>query len=234
MVTHKILLFLLVACVSLVFWNCVDVPSEGQVPPDYYSLMRVVNVATDAPLASGNFSVDGSVAGNLSLGTFSSYLTVKSGGRVLAFEGDTITQKVVLGSNRQYTVLIVPINGTNRFLSLDEGYTFNNNGSADVAQIRFINASTGSSGGVSFRDTTESGPDLSADVAYLVANGYTDVTPGTHTIVAVSSADTVALPASSFEAGHKYVVVASGAGSTLTLLQISERQPGVTKFGTER
>ena len=126
------------------------------------------------------------------------------------------------------------MSGTTRFLSLDEGYTFSNNGAADAAQVRFINASEGSSAGVSFRDTSEAGPDLSADVAYLSAGDYTSVVPGTHTIVAVSAVDTVALAPSSFVAGHKYVIIASGTGSTLSLMQLSERQPGVSKLGTDR
>src|ERR1051325_6708834 len=84
-------------CVSLVLWSCVDVPSTGDAPKDYRSLIRFFNglgvtevyptltridtvqVGT-APFTQGSFSaaLDGAQAGDTSLATGTALFTLNS------------------------------------------------------------------------------------------------------------------------------------------------------------
>ncbi len=170
-------------CLALVvIWGCVDVPNEGQAPPNYHALARFVNAAPDA--AGGPVTVDGAQLTTLSFGDASGYYDVLAGGRQASFA--SINQNINLRSNSQNTVLIYALTSGNRFLVLDEGYNFTNNGIPGVALVRFVNAAQGSSPAVSFHDSTATGTLLRDGVSYITVDPYTSLTPGSHSIVVVS------------------------------------------------
>ncbi|MBI1804348.1 MAG: CHRD domain-containing protein [Ignavibacteriae bacterium] len=182
-ILHTICL-LAVGGVSLIFWSCVDTPSQGQLPPDYRALTRFVHVATDA--ASGQVTVDGNAVGTLSFGEATGYLDLPAGGREFGFASATKT--VPLRSNSQNTILIYPLTGTDRFLSMDEGYSFtnNSNGQAGIAQIRFMHVAKGSAPAVSFKDSSATGTVLKGAVPFATGQGYTNVSAGTHAVYVTS------------------------------------------------
>ena len=156
------LCILAIGGVLLISWSCVDTPSQGQLPPDYRALARFVNAASDAP--SGDVTIDGTTVGNISFGQATDYIDIPAGGRSAGFAA--ATQAITFRSNSQNTVVIFPLTGSNRFLNLDEGYSFTNNssGQAGIAQVMFIHVAKGSAPAVSFKDTLATGPILEGDV----------------------------------------------------------------------
>ncbi len=174
--------FFLLGVVVILLWGCVDVPTEGQAPPDYHALARFVNAATDA--AAGPVSVDGAQVTSLSFGDASSYFDFQAGGRNADFA--SLTQKITLRSQSQNTVIIYALTSGNRFLVLDEGYNFVNNGISGVTRVRFVHAGQGSAPTIYFLDSSATGTPLATGVPYITAQDYTSLTPGAHTIYAVS------------------------------------------------
>ncbi len=185
MVALRVSFLIILGGLCFASWSCVDVPTSGQLPPDYHALARFVNLATDA--AGGAVTVDGTTAGTLNFGDNTDYIDFLAGGRSMGFAGDQ--QSVDLRSNSQNTVIVMALAGGNRFLKLDEGYSFANNfqGAGGTGQVMFVHVGQGSAPTISFRDSAALGPDLKADVPYAKAVGYTDVPAGTHTIYAVST-----------------------------------------------
>jgi hypothetical protein len=181
----KISLLLIVGILSLVVWSCVDVPTEGALPPDYHALARYVHVATDA--GTGSVTVDGASVGSLSFGQSTEYLDLLAGGRNLDFA--STTQKVVFRSKSQNTVLVYALSGSNRFLKLDEGYYDKNPfaGGANNAQIQFVHVGQGSFPTLEFREDSKSGAILQSDVPYATGTAYANVDAGSHTIYVVSN-----------------------------------------------
>jgi hypothetical protein len=230
MTQRFILYFFISLFLALVVWSCVDIPSSGELPPDYKATVRFINVATD--VGAGVVRIDGVAKGSsLSLRDASPYYSdVAAGGRKLRFGSDTLVQNVRFLSNEQHTVLIVPLSGTTRFLNLDEGYNFRNNAKAGVAQVRFINAAQGSSS-VSFRDSAASGNELAAR-GYVIDGGYTDVRPGNHNIYAISAGGDTATFNGDFASGRRYTIVATRSGGSLQISRFTERQYGLTKAGS--
>jgi hypothetical protein len=174
---------ILIVTLFIIGWGCVDVPSEGQLPPDYHALARFINVATDAP--AGPVTVDGSSVGTLTFGAASSYIDYPAGGRKAVFA--SVSQTVDLRSQSQNSVLVIPLSNGSRFLVLDEGYNFVNNGKPGVASVRFVNVAQGSAPELSFADDSATGTTLKDAVGYLAAQQYTDISPGAHTIFVVSN-----------------------------------------------
>jgi hypothetical protein len=201
--TKRLILFLFTSLVVVLgVGSCVDVPSNGELPPNYKTMIRFIHVATDA--GAGSVTIDGSAkGGSLSFGGISPwYSDVPAGGRRLKFGSDTLTQNVNLISNNQHTVLIVARSGNTRFLNLDEGYNFRNNASPGIAQVRFINAANGSATSIKFRDNDVFDRDTIAS-AYNAVEGYKNITPGSHTFIVVSNEGSAVIDTSSSSAQVK-------------------------------
>lgn len=185
MVALRVSFLIILGGLCLASWSCVDVPSSGQLPPDYHALARFVNVATDA--AGGPVTVDATTATTLNFGDNSDYIDFLAGGRNMGFSGDV--QSIDLRSNSQNTILVMALTGGNRFLKLDEGYSFSNNfqGATGTGQVMFVHVGQGSAPTIAFRDSAANGPDLQAAVPYAKAVSFTDVPAGVHTVYAVST-----------------------------------------------
>lgn len=219
--------FFISLILALGVWSCVDVPSSGELPPNYKSTVRFIHVATDA--GAGRVAVDGvPKSESLNFGQASQYFNdILAGGRLLKFGTDTSGQNVTFVSNGQHTVLVVARFGDRRFLNLNEGYNFRNNAPTGVAQVRFVNAAQGSSS-ISFRDSSVLGRELTVS-AFLSESGYTNVTPGNHTIYAISNIGDTATFSGAFTTGRRYLIVATGNASSFQMTRFTERQFGLTK-----
>ncbi len=185
MITKSVCSLLMIGALALISSSCVDTPSTGPAPPDYHALARFVNVSGDG--TGGPVTVDGNAVTDLSFGSSSAYLDVLAGGRNLGFSSSV--GKVNFRSNSQNTVLIHGLPGSNRFLNVDEGYSFTNNGggNASLAQVKFIHVGFLSAPTISFLDSSETGSPLGSDVAYGTSSGYVNLAAGAHEVFAVSN-----------------------------------------------
>lgn len=185
MINKSVCSLLMIGALALISSSCVDTPSTGPAPPNYHALARFVNVAGDG--TGGSVSVDGSPVTDLSFGSSSAYLDVLAGGRNLGFSGDV--EKVNFRSNSQNTVLIHGLPGASRFLNVDEGYSFANNGSgnASLAQVKFVHVGYLSAPTISFLDGSETGTAIAPDVAYSTSTGYVNLSAGSHQVYVVSN-----------------------------------------------
>ena len=183
--TYKIIIVVSIIAVSLFIVSCVDVNTTN-IPTgkDYRSLVRFIHLAGDNQ-SSTPVTMDGVAVSTLSFGATSGYLDSPAGSRVLGFTG--ATQLENFSTDNQYTVLIHSLSGTVRFLKLQDGYVFKNNGSGktDTTQIRFIHIAKGFNATVQFREGSISGTDVN-DASYLSAAGFTELPSGAHTFYAVS------------------------------------------------
>ncbi len=185
---HQLVVSLgIILMLSVIVWSCVDV-NNSNVPSsiNYRSLIRFVNLAGDAP-SSGTVSVDGSSVGSISYGGSTAYLDLPAGSRTLGYSG--ASQLVSFASDGQFTVVVHSLSGTDRFLRLDEGYTFKSNsvGLADTTQIRFVNSAVGFAPNLIFREDSLTGTDVAGSVAFLRNQPYTLVGAGSHTYYAISN-----------------------------------------------
>lgn len=185
MITRSICFLLIAGVLAIIISSCVDTPSGGQAPPDYHALARFVNVTADG--TGGAVTVDGNQVANLSFGSSSAYVDVLAGGRSLGFA--TAVQQVNFRSNSQNTVLVYALPGSSRFLNVDEGYSFVNNGGGNPAltQVKFVHVATGSAPAISFFDSSVTGSLLTADVAYSSSSGYVNLSAGGHQVYVVSN-----------------------------------------------
>src|ERR1051326_7165485 len=185
MTTRSICFLLIIGILAFAVSSCVDTPSSGQATPDYHALARIVDVTADQ--TGGAVTIDGNQVANLSFGASSAYIDILAGGRDLGF-GSTV-QHVNFRSNSQNTVLLYALTGSNKFLAVDEGYSFTNNGGGDPAltQVKFVHVATGSAPAISFYDSSASGTPLAADVGYPTSTGYVNLTAGSHQVYAVSN-----------------------------------------------
>ena len=185
MTTRSICFLLTIGILAFAVSSCVDTPSSGQATPDYHALARIVDVTADQ--TGGAVTIDGNQVANLSFGASSAYIDILAGGRDLGF-GSTV-QHVNFRSNSQNTVLLYALTGSNKFLAVDEGYSFTNNGGGDPAltQVKFVHVATGSAPSISFYDSSASGTPLAADVGYPTSTGYVNLTAGSHQVYAVSN-----------------------------------------------
>jgi hypothetical protein len=191
MTTRSICFILMIGVVSFVVSSCVDTPSSGQATPDYHALARIVDATADQ--GGGAVTIDGNQAANLSYGASSAYLDILAGGRNFGF-GATV-QHVNFRSNSQNTVFLYAMSGSARFLNVDEGYSFTNNGGGDpsLTEVKFVHVATGSAPSISFYDSSAIGTPLAADVAYPTSTGYVNLTAGAHQVYAVSNGGYTAL-----------------------------------------
>ena len=186
------MLFILLCGLSFVVWSCVDVNTTNVTTQDYRSTVRFIDVATDSS-ASHVLTVDGGSVATLALGDSSVYLSLHSGNRLLNFVD---SQRVNFNTDEQGTVLIHSKVQGKRFLFLLEGDQKRNNAKAGVASVRFVNAADSSAATLAFRDVSALGTDLAGSVSYFAASGYTDVTPGPHSLFVVSNEGSAVLDGS--------------------------------------
>jgi CHRD domain-containing protein len=191
MTTRSICFILMIGALASLVPGCVDTPSGGQAVPDYHALARIVDATADQ--SGGAVTIDGNQVANLSFGASSSYLDILAGGRDMGF-GSTV-QHVNFRSNSQNTVLLYSTSTSPRFLAVEEGYSFKNNGGGDpsLAQVKFVHVATGSAPTISFFDSSASGTPLAADVGYPTSGGYVNLTAGAHQVYAVSNGGYLAL-----------------------------------------
>ena len=169
-----------------VWGACVDVPSGPGtiVNPDFRSQARFVNVRPGSP--TGDVSVDGVTIGTIALGAATGYSDIASGTRSVVF-GTSPAQNLSFGSGQQSTFAIyADAAGAVAYLNLLEGHKDKNNGKAGTAKVKFVNLATGS-GNVSFRSDSVNGTDLRSTVAFASAPQYTEVTPGSRALYAISN-----------------------------------------------
>jgi hypothetical protein len=200
---------ILIVILFIIGWGCVDVPSQGQLPPDYHALARFINVATDA--APGPVTIDGSLVGSPAFGVATSYIDFPAGGRKAVFA--SVSQTVDLRSQSQNSVLVIPLSNGDRFLVLDEGYNFTNNGKPGVASVRFVNAAQGSAPQLTFTDSSLTGAELKSGVGYLAVQPYTDLPPGGHMIYVLSNGSYL----SAIDGAHATPATASTTTGTATI-----------------
>lgn len=169
-----------------VWGACVDVPSGPGtiINPDFRSQARFVHAFPGSP--AGDVKVDGATIGNIALGAATGYSDIASGTRSVVF-GTFPAQNLSFGSEQQSTFAIyADATGALTYLNLLEGDAKKNNGKAGTAKVKFVNLATGSAN-VSFRSDSVNGADLRATVAFASAPQYTEVTPGSRAIFAISN-----------------------------------------------
>lgn len=185
---HQLVVSLgVILILSVIVWSCVDV-NNSNVPGsiNYRSLIRFVNLAGDAP-SSGTVTVDGASVGSVAYGGATSYLDLPAGSRTLGYA--SATQLVSFASDGQFTVVVHSLNGTDRFLRLDEGYSFSTNSvhKPDTTQIRFIHSGIGFAPTLLFREDSLTGTTVADAVKLLKNQPYTVLGAGSHTYYAISN-----------------------------------------------
>ncbi len=182
---HRIAFLLFLILLSLILWSCVDV-NNANVPSsiNYRSLIRFVNLAGDSP-AGGAITVDNSAVGTITYGNATNYLDLPAGSRTLGYAG--ANQLVNFTTDDQFTVIVHSISETDRFLVLDEGYTFKNNTNDSMAQIRFINSAVGFAPSMIFRQDSLNGTTVAGAVPFAKGQDYITMTPGSYAFFALSN-----------------------------------------------
>lgn len=209
--------------------GCVDV-NDANLPTskDFRSLIRFVNVATDVS-GTNALIADGATLATLSFGQASQYLNVAAGSRTLIFAGTS--QVVTFATDQQGTVLIAGLNDVNRFVLLNEGDNFKNNGQADTVLVRFVNVARGSSKSIDFTDGSATGTALSSAVAYFASPAYGAIAPGTHRVYVVSPGGyETTLTNVSSGTGTFDLTAADGLAYSITIVSANRPTTGNTFF----
>lgn len=184
---HRIAFLFTIGILSFVIWSCVDV-NNSNIPSNinYHSLVRFINVAGDNP-AAGAITVDNAPVGTITYGNSTAYMSLLSGSRTLAYGGNN--QLLNFVTDDQITIVVHTLNGTDRFLLLDEGYSFKNNGAGmtDTTQIKFINSAVGFAPSMIFRTDSLTGTTVAVGVPFNRAEGYVILPSGSYPLFALSN-----------------------------------------------
>ena len=164
--------------------GCVSV-DDANLPStkDYHSFIRFVNIAVDSSAAL-TIELDSVALGAVAHGQSSNYFEILSGSHSIAFGG--ATELINFPSDEQSTIFIHHVTGTGRMTRVREGYSTVNNGKPGVARVSFVNVAKGFASTISFRDASRTGTVLTNDVSYLISTPYVAISPGNHTVYAVS------------------------------------------------
>ncbi len=181
---HKHILPLSLLLLGLVWFACVDPPTNAPpLPEPPHTLARFAHVALDAPGAQ-EIKVDGASKGTIAFGQTTDYLDFGYGNRQVT--AGAISGIVNFLAEQQATVLVYSAAGTSHYLYLLEADRNHSNAIDTLARVQFVHAALGSAGTITFRSDSSTGADLSTGVAIATAPNYTNMNPGTITIFALS------------------------------------------------
>jgi len=175
--------------VTTAFLSCVDVPADGQTPPDFRSEFRFANAAED--LGSVGITVDGQSVGMVDYASATQRQDFPSGDRLAVLSnGDTL--RVGMASEHRSTVVILPLTGEDReFVTLLERFTYND-ATTEEPSFRIAHAALASVIDDVF-NITLAGPDtidIEGGISFRDVTSYQGFTPGDYEISVVAAADT--------------------------------------------
>jgi len=141
--------FILVGVPVCFHLACVDIPSEGHVPPDYQAEVRIVyadpflSTATIRMASGPEFMTYEDLPSGAYATATTTYMTIPAGNKKLFIKDvDPDTASIALNADLHGTLIVFPRpdSTVSRFLFVGERYSFATGGITDTTRVRFMNA----------------------------------------------------------------------------------------------